>query len=233
MTILALRRRNLEAELPHQFVDYLKSNKFATISKFRKQFHVTNPNRAKALLHKMMGQGLIVAGNDPRPGKKGIVFMLEQAVVKTRTKSKKYYDLQAGILEFLKSRPEGARSFEIPDHLGVARNDATMIKGLKELVSTGQITRTELGGRGRAVQYMFGGEQPKKPAKPLAATELATEEGPVIEYLLQKYEAALNRIEELQQQVGQSAAKLSAKPLPANLQARLKQLQAKDKLLTK
>lgn len=233
MSVVSVRRRNLEAELPRQFLDYLRFNKFATISKFRKEFHVTNPNRAKALVHKMIGQGLIVPGNDPRPGKKGIVFMLEQNP-KPRSKSKKYYDLQAGILEFLKARPEGARSFEIPDHLGVARNDATMIKGLKELVSEGQVTRTELGGRGRAVQYTFGSQTPQKAAKPSpAATELITEEGPVIEYLLQKYEAALNRIEELQRQVSQPATKLSAKPLPANLQARLKQLQAKDKMLTK
>lgn len=225
-------RRNLEAELPPQFLKYLESQKFSTISQFRRQFHVTNPVRARAILQGMLDKGLIVTQPDPRPGKKGMVFVSnveEPKVRRGRGKSAKFYDLQEKIVALLQEHPEGARFGSIPQNLGVVPNDATFIKALKDLVQQGTLTRTELGGKGKAVLYSIASlkEQViKRPVVELNAWEI----------LMNKYELALDRIESLQKQVDQLKTGPKPQPtksmqLPDKLQERLKKLQARDNAL--
>lgn len=235
-------RRNLEVELPPAFINYLRGQKFSTITQFRKVFHVTNPSRARAIIQKMLDRGLIVTTPDPRAGKKGMVFTLTPRTVTTqevtprkgRGKSQRYYDLQRRVLEYLGEFPDGKRFSTIPEDLGIKPNDATFIKGLKELVEQGKLVRTAVAGRGKAVVYSVSRPVESKPRKVTIPTaQAAPEEATLIETLLANYEDALNKIEKLQDRLEalEKREPEIPKALPKNLQERLKKLQARDKEL--
>ena len=243
-------RRNLDKEIPPKLLAYLASHGFISLGEFKSIFKLTNATRAQEILKSLLDSGQIVLGADPRPGtwKKKTVYMSSKAIAakspitvtrRTRSKSTKYYDLQSRIPQLLQGRPEGLRYLSFATFFNLNRNDATLIQVLKDLVTQGILAREEgknVGGR--VVTYRLANYPVSAPVQPVVTTPVLAspvedERDQIIAALVERCDRALSLVSTLQSKVSElEQFKSTTRPLPTNLQERLRQLQAKDQQLT-
>lgn len=235
----ATGRRNLSVKLPPQVVKYLRHHGTISLSRFRKEFGVTNAPRAKTLLQQMVGQGMLKIVPGPRPtftlangGTPGTTMQVVTTGRKPRSKSQKYYDLRQTIPTLIKRHPHGMRFLEIADHFKLHRNDATLISVLKDLVANQVLLREEgKDGTGRKVSYKLMTQSQTVPTG-----EGVDERDATINFLLTKYDELLGQVERLQVELSRKRAQAPAEiehALPPNLKNRLRQLQQRDQQVSR
>lgn len=163
---------------------------------------------------------------------------------RTRRRSDKYQTLFHAVPQFLKNLGSGAKHKDLCEHFNLARNDATFITVLKHLVEAGLIKREENKAEdARVVLYSVAYTKPERVIPAIKVVETVDSQSRLsqLEQKLAEKDETLavlqSRLDELEANfamfkkfameipaapVAPAVPVASERPLPANLQARLK-----------